>query len=151
MIKMCEYLQGVLDTEIPITKAMQIKVKSWQDSTLSLDFPLAPNINHMSSAFGGSLYCGAVTAGWSWIHLRLKELGITDGHIVIQAGEIAYPYPVLGDAIVICYPPDEKDWVKFEKTFQRYRKGRLQLNTVVLYESKEAVVFKGQYVVYCEH
>lgn len=39
--------------------------------------------------FGGSLYCGAVLAGWGWLYLRLKEAEIDDGHIVIQRGQIS--------------------------------------------------------------
>ncbi len=151
MTEVCDYLQNVLNEEIPLTQALQVKVVSWQDKKLSLTLPLAPNVNHMSSAFGGSLYCGAVLAGWGWMHLYLKELGINDGHIVIQEGQIAYPHPVLGDAIAICYPPAEKEWAKFEKVFKRHKKGRLALNTVIMYEGKEAVTFNGQFVVYCEH
>jgi len=52
--------------------------------------------------FGGSLYCGAVLAGWGWLHLQLREEGIEDGHIVIQEGQISYPLPVTRDATVIC-------------------------------------------------
>lgn len=151
MTKTCAYLQQVLNQEIPITQALQIKVASWQEHKLSLSFPLAPNVNHMSTAFGGSLYCGAVMAGWGWMHLRLKELGIDDGHIVIQEGQISYPHPVLGDAEVICYPPTAEAWAKFERVFKRHKKGRLALNSVIFYEGKEAVIFNGQFVVYYEH
>lgn len=150
MIMITDYLQHVLNKEIPITQALQIKVNRWQDQQLVLDFPLTPNINHMSSAFGGSLYCGAVLAGWGWMHLQLKELGITNAHIVIQNGQISYPLPVLGNATIICYPPDIGIWEKFKKTFKRYSKGRLELKSVVLYENKESVIFNGQFVVYYE-
>lgn len=150
MTKTCEYLQDLLHQEIPITQALQISVDSWQNHQLTMTLPLAPNVNHMSSAFGGSLYCGAVIVGWGWMHLRLKELGITNGHIVIQEGQITYPHPVLGDAEAICIAPDEVAWAKFEKVFKRHQKGRLALNSVLLYEGKEAVVFTGQYVVYCD-
>lgn len=151
MINTCEYLQDLLYQEIPITKALQIQVDSWKDHNLCMTLPLQPNINHMSSAFGGSLYCGAVLAGWSWMHLRLHELGVTEGHIVIQEAKIAYPFPVLGDAKAICNAPSEAAWKKFETIFKRHQKGRLTLNSSILYDGKEAVVFTGQYVVYCSN
>lgn len=150
MKETCHYLQTLLHKEIPISQVMQVTVESWECRELLLALPLKPNINHMSSAFGGSLYCGAVLAGWGWMHLYLRELGVTDGHIVIQEGQIMYPYPVLGDAQVICHAPDETELKKFEKTFRRYKKGRLALTSVVLYEGKEAVKFTGQYVVYTD-
>lgn len=149
MIKITDYLQQILNKEIPITQTLQIKVSRWQDQQLTLDLPLAPNINHMSSAFGGSLYCGAVLAGWGWMHLQLKELGVTNGHIVIQNGEISYPLPVLGDATIICYPPSAESWERFKKMFKRHNKGRLELKSVIFYENKESVIFNGQFVVYC--
>lgn len=146
----CEYLQDLLHKEIPITKALQIVVDSWKNHQLAMTLPLQPNINHLDSAFGGSLYCGAVLAGWGWMHLRLRELGITNGHIVIHEGQIAYPHPVLGDAQAICCAPDEDAWTKFEKIFKRHKKGRLALKSTLIYEEKEAVIFTGQYVVYCD-
>lgn len=150
MTEVCDYLLQLLYEEIPITKALQISVENWQNHQLKLKLPLAANINHMSSVFGGSLYCGAVLAGWGWMHLRLKELGIDNGHIVIHEGQITYPHPVLGDSQVVCSAPDESEWLKFEKIFKRHHKGRLALKSVILYEGKEAVIFTGQYVVYCD-
>lgn len=150
MANTCEYLQDLLHEEIPITKALQLLVTSWKNYQLTMTLPLQPNINHLDSAFGGSLYCGAVLAGWGWMHLRLKELGVTNGHIVIHEGQIAYPHPVLGDAQVICDAPDEAAWMKFEKVFKRHKKARLALRSSLIYEGREAVIFNGQYVVYCD-
>ena len=45
------YLEQLLHQDIPLTQA------------LGLSLPLAANLNHKSSMFGGSLYCGAVLAG----------------------------------------------------------------------------------------
>ena len=87
-------LESVLHHDIPLTRDMGLKVLDWHDQQLRLYLPLDANVNHKSTMFGGSLYCGAVLAGWGWLHLRLKEEGIKDGHIVIQEGQISYPLPV---------------------------------------------------------
>ena len=100
------YLESVLHHDIPLTREMGLKVVSWQDRQLRLQLPLEANINHKSTMFGGSLYCGAVLAGWGWLHLSLREAGIEDGHIVIQEGHISYPLPVTEDAIAVCDAPD---------------------------------------------
>jgi len=82
------YLEAILHHDIPLTRAMGLRVENWEHHELRLKVPLQANINHKSSMFGGSLYCASVLAGWGWLHLRLREAGIEDGHIVIQEGQI---------------------------------------------------------------
>nr|BFE92289.1 hypothetical protein GCM10020185_28250 [Pseudomonas brassicacearum subsp. brassicacearum] len=102
------YLESILHHDIPLTRDMGLKVLDWQARQLRLSLPLAANVNHKSTMFGGSLYCGAVLGGWGWLHLALREEGIEDGHIVIQEGQISYPLPVTRDATVVCEAPEEK-------------------------------------------
>jgi thioesterase domain-containing protein len=143
-------LESVLHQDIPLTRDMGLKVLNWQQHQLRLHLPLAPNINHKSTLFGGSLYCGAVLAGWGWLHLRLQEAGIDDGHIVIQEGQISYPLPVKTDGVAICDAPDDATWEKFLKMYQRRGRARLTLNTRIVAEGSDesAVVFSGQYVLH---
>jgi len=144
------YLESVLHHDIPLTRDMGLKVLDWREQQLSLHLPLDPNVNHKSTMFGGSLYCGAVLAGWGWLHLRLKEEGITDGHIVIQEGQIRYPLPVTGDAVAICPAPDSAVWKKFLTMYRRYGRARLALDTRIVNQGSEedAVTFTGQYVLH---
>ncbi|MGY1889812.1 thioesterase [Pseudomonas asplenii] len=144
------YLESVLHHDIPLTRDMGLKVLAWHEQQLSLHLPLDPNVNHKSTMFGGSLYCGAVLAGWGWLHLRLKEEGITDGHIVIQEGQISYPLPVTGDAVAICPAPDSAVWKKFLAMYRRYGRARLALDTRIVNQGSEedAVTFTGQYVLH---
>lgn len=143
-------LEQVLHRDIPLTAEMGVRVLSWQDHQLRLHLPLAPNINHKSTLFGGSLYCGAVLAGWGWLHLRLREAGIEGGHIVIQDGQISYPLPVRNDAVAICNPPDANDWDRFLNTYQRRGRARLTLPTHICEQGndQQAVCFVGQFVVH---
>ncbi len=66
-------LESVLHHDIPLTRDMGLKVLDWHDQQLRLYLPLDANVNHKSTMFGGSLYCGAVLAGWGWLHLRLQR------------------------------------------------------------------------------
>ncbi|WP_434559264.1 YiiD C-terminal domain-containing protein [Pseudomonas sp. Z4-20] len=144
------YLETTLHRDIPLTQDMGLRVLDWQARQLRLFLPLAANVNHKSTMFGGSLYCGAVLGGWGWLHLALREEGIEDGHIVIQEGQITYPLPVTGDATVICDAPDEKTWKRFLATYRRYGRARLALQTRVMNADSEkmAVQFEGQYVLH---
>ncbi|MBF8755336.1 YiiD C-terminal domain-containing protein [Pseudomonas guariconensis] len=145
-----QYLQSVLHSDIPLTREMGMAVIGWEDHCLRLQLPLAPNVNHKSTMFGGSLYCGAVLVGWGWLHLRLRELGIDDGHIVIQEGQISYPLPVTGTAVARCEAPDDKTWERFVAMYQRRGRARLTLDTVVcnVGNDEPAVKFSGQYVLH---
>ncbi|WP_166218395.1 YiiD C-terminal domain-containing protein [Pseudomonas atagonensis] len=145
-----QYLESVLHHDIPLTRDMGLTVLDWREQQLSLLLPLEPNVNHKSTMFGGSLYCGAVLAGWGWLHLRLKEEGITDGHIVIQEGQISYPLPVTGNATAICPAPSAAEWKKFLAMYQRYGRARLTLNTRIVNagSDEDAVRFSGQYVLH---
>ena len=144
------YLESILHHDIPLTREMGLRVLDWQHDQLQLHLPLQANINHKSTMFGGSLYCGAVLAGWGWLHLRLKEEGIGDGHIVIQEGQISYPLPVTGDAVAICPAPDAAIWKKFLAMYRRYGRARLTLDTRILNagSADDAVRFTGQYVLH---
>ena len=143
-------LEAVLHRDIPLTREMGLHVIDWQQHRLRLHLPLAPNVNHKSTLFGGSLYCGAVLAGWGWLHLRLSEAGIDDGHIVIQDGQISYPLPVRGDAIALCDAPHQSQWDKFIATYQRRGRARLTLQTRIIAQDSEAdaVRFTGQFVLH---
>ena len=143
-------LQAVLHQDIPLTRDMGVTVLAWHDHQLRLHLPLAQNINHKSTLFGGSLYCGAVLAGWGWLYLRLKEAGIDDGHIVIQEGQISYPLPVKRDGVAICDAPDDATWDRFLKTYHRRGRARLVLKTRIVAEGSDdsAVEFEEQYVLH---
>jgi thioesterase domain-containing protein len=144
------YLESILHHDIPLTREMGLKVLDWQHDQLQLHLPLQANINHKSTMFGGSLYCGAVLAVWGWLHLKLREAGIEDGHIVIQEGQISYPLPVTRDATVVCPAPEDKVWKRFLATYKRYGRARLTLETWIVNERSEerAVTFTGQYVLH---
>lgn len=139
-------LERLLHHDIPLTAEMGLRVQAWHAHCLRLHVPLAPNVNHKSTMFGGSLYCAAVLAGWGWLHLRLREAGVDGGHIVIQQGQIDYPLPVAGDAHAVCESIDEALWQRFLKTYRRHGRARLQLQTHVLDGERRAVEFSGQYV-----
>lgn len=145
-----QHLESVLHGDIPLTREMGVEVLDWQGQRLRLRLPLEANVNHKSTMFGGSLYCAAVLAGWGWLHLRLRELGVEDGHIVIQEGQISYPLPVTGPAIAECAPPEDKTWERFIATYQRRGRARLTLRTQVFNagSAEPAVNFSGQYVLH---
>lgn len=83
---------------IPITRQLGIKVVSYDGERLKLGAPLAANINHQGSVFGGSLYSVAALAGWGLLQLKLTELNL-DCETVIAEGTVSYLKPMLQDFV----------------------------------------------------
>ena len=65
--------QDYLYNHIPITKHLGVKVLSFDGHSVKLNAPLAENINHRDSVFGGSLASVAILSGWTILHLNLLE------------------------------------------------------------------------------
>lgn len=147
-----QYLADWLPREIPISSAFGMEPASYHNDVLALSLPLMQNRNHMNSGFGGSLYVGALLVGWSWLHLALQKKALTPDvgqqHIVIQKSEIQYSKPMLGDALAICRGVTLEAWQRFEKSYRRAGRGRLQIETEILYNHEPVVNFVGDFVVY---
>ena len=73
------HLESVLHRDIPLTRDMGLTVLDWHDQQLRLHLPLEANVNHKSTMFGGSLYCGAVLAGWAGCICDCVKKGLKAG------------------------------------------------------------------------
>ena len=140
-------LQTVLSEEIPITQAIGVKVENISLNSVELSAPLENNINHKSTAFGGSLYSIAVLAGWSLLYTQLANNNI-NAHIVIQESNIKYLLPVASDIHACCQISDQQEIEKLIKVFKRKGIARLNLVTEILQHNKLAVLFEGKYVIH---
>lgn len=139
-------LENTLHREIPITGEMGISVPYYDGQLLQLAAPLAPNINHKSTAFGGSLYALAVSCGWGMLHLKLQEAGL-HRHIVIQEANIQYLLPVDADMVAGCALQDG-DLKKFFHMLHKHGRARMTLEVLLHHKGKLAVRFTGKYVVH---
>ena len=143
----CLTLQHVLHEEIPLTRAIGIKVTQCDAQQVCLSAPLEPNINHKCTAFGGSLYSIAVLCGWSFIYLQIKRHQL-NGHIVIQQSEVHYALPVDGEITAVCTLNDEVKLEKFITTYKRRGRARIKLQVKIIYKNQAAMTLDGQYVVH---
>jgi thioesterase domain-containing protein len=99
-------IQELLHSKIPITRALGVKVEDYDGERLILTAPLRENVNHLGTAFGGSLNALAVLSGYGLLWLELQE---AECHIVIRESSISYEHPVTGDLRAICVSPRCKD------------------------------------------
>ncbi len=143
----CSQLSQLLHDEIPLTKQMGIEVIECESNRVTLKAPLDPNINHKCTAFGGSLYSVAVLSGWTLIYTQLRKHQLS-GHIVIQHSEVDYIIPVDGDIKACCEINDSVAFDRFIKTLKRRKMARITLSTSIQFNNRDAVTFKGIYVVH---
>jgi thioesterase domain-containing protein len=139
-------LEQILHTEIPISREMGIRVSSYDGARLTLDAPLAPNTNHKSTAFGGSLYSIAVLCGWGLLHLKLADARMHK-HIVIQDSRIRHLHPVVHDLHAECRL-DDAAFKHFFQTLNLRGRARISLDVVITDNDRTAVEFSGRYVVH---
>lgn len=141
-------LTSVLQHEIPLARAMQITVLQADPTCTLLSAPLAPNINHMGTLFGGSANTLATLAAWSLLYLRLEEQQ-PPCHIIIQRGLMHYRQPVTGDALARCQFDDTARWARFARTLERHGRARLTLHAEILENGLACALFEGDFVAVC--
>lgn len=125
---------------------MEVNVAERNDTHLVLEAPLAANVNHLGTAFGGSLHALPTLACYAMLWTILRETGI-DGHVVVKHSEAHYRQPVKGRLRAICIRPDKTLVAQFMTDLRRNKKARMNLEATVEGNSgKPAVEFQGTFV-----
>ena len=61
--------------QIPITRAMGVRVVAHDESQFVVEAPVTLNFNHLGTAFGGSINAVATLAAYGLLWLELREQG----------------------------------------------------------------------------
>jgi thioesterase domain-containing protein len=141
-----EALRATLRNEMPVTQYLGIEPASYHGGVLTLRAPLAANVNHKGTAFGGSLNAIATLAGWGVVWLALRERGLR-GEVVIQDSSVRYLRPVTGDFVARSGPPEPEALSQLVALVRRRGRGRIGLHAEVEDPGGVAVRFAGRYVV----
>ncbi len=138
---LCGELERVWHDTIPLTRALEIKVRSFDGKSLEVAAGLAPNINLHGTAFAGSLYAISALCGWSMVHLQLamREL---HGSIVLAEGHIRYLKPVAEDIVAVCRFGEQA--AVFDQ-LQETGKARFPLTTQIQAKGEDAAMFEGEF------
>lgn len=140
-------LERLLHHEIPLTRAMAVRVAGWDHRGLRLTAPLAANINHKSTAFGGSLYTLATLAGWGMVQLLVRgDTGAAPPVVIIQHGSMDYLQPLATDLVAVCAPPDGLMLQRFQAMLDRKGRARLALSAEIDGQDGPAARFSGSFV-----
>ena len=138
-------VQQYLHDHIPLSKAMQVTVLSVQRDSVILSAPLAPNINHKETVFGGSASAVAILAAWSLLHTKLKSAAIKS-ELVIQSNTMNYLLPIHGAFTARSYIEDANDWSRFVRMLERKGRARIAVTSVLEYEGQQVGRLTGEFV-----
>jgi thioesterase domain-containing protein len=134
-----------LHEHIPLTAYMQVQVHTADANGVRLTAPLAPNINHQQTAFGGSAASLATLACWTLLHLRLGELPFASG-IVVHHSQMHYDRPIDADFSAFSFAPDGKEWQRFIDALSKRGKSRIELCSALYCHDKKTARFSGEFV-----
>ncbi|HEY2035537.1 MAG TPA: YiiD C-terminal domain-containing protein [Steroidobacteraceae bacterium] len=140
-------LERYLHEQIPLCAAMGVRVTTAIPELVQLAAPLAPNVNHNETVFGGSAAALATLAAWALLHLRIGRMGVR-ARLVIQRSSMEYELPIPGDFAAVCRFADETAWERFRATLMRRRRARLTLTAHVLYDARRMAAFQGDFVAF---
>ena len=139
-------LGAFLHEKIPLTRAMGLHVAESNARRLVLEAPLAANVNHLGTAFGGSLHALPILACYAAVWTLLREAGI-DGHVVVKRSAAQYRQPVKGVLRAVCVRPAAPAAGEFIADLRRHKKARMELTATVEGENGgPAVEFTGTFV-----
>jgi thioesterase domain-containing protein len=138
-------LERYLHEHIPLSKAMQVSVVSIQTDGVTLRAPLAPNINHRGTVFGGSASALAILAGWSLLHTRLEGAGLSS-RLVVQRNTVNYDLPIAGPFTARSFIQTPAAWESFMLMLRRKGRARLTISCILDYDGQRAGRFEGEFV-----
>jgi len=138
-------LQDYLYAHIPLSKAMGVEVKTATPQGVLLSAPLAPNINHRDTVFGGSASALAILSAWALLHVSMLDANIK-ARLVIQKNSMSYDLPMPGDFSAEAAAPAPEKWQRFLATLQKHKRARISIQSSLYCEGKKVGEFEGDFV-----
>jgi len=140
-------LERYLHEHIPLSNAIGVSVLSLEEDSVALQAPLAPNINHRQTVFGGSASAVAILAGWALLHVRLHSEGSAD-RLVIQRNTMEYQHPIRGQFTARAMLAHPDHWEPFLAMLARKGKARVSVLAVLENTDRVAGRFSGEFVAF---
>src|SRR5438270_12711664 len=111
-----------LHEQIPITRAMGLRVVANDENGFVVDAPVALNSNHLRTAFGGSINAVATLAAYGFLWMELNDAA---AHVVVAESSIRFLRPIRETIRATCLRPDAKSLAAFRSHSAETGKARL--------------------------
>ena len=138
-------ITAYLHEHIPLSRHLGAVVQAYDGASIRVGAPLAPNLNHRNTAFGGSLSALAILSGWALLHLNLRNLGLPN-RLVIQRSSLDFQAPVDGDFTAISTLPPAAEWDRFLSTLARHGRARVSVPGAIHCAAGIGATHEGVYV-----
>jgi thioesterase domain-containing protein len=132
-----------LHEQIPITRAMGVRIVPNDENGFTIEAPVASNSNHLRTAFGGSINAVATLAAYGFLWIELRDPAI---HVVVAESSIRFLRPVHDMIRAVCRRPDPGEWKAFLTKFESTGKARINLRVKVVEAEQTAAEFDGTFV-----
>lgn len=135
-------LQAYLHQHIPLSREMGVEVQAADLDEVILQAPLAPNINHQGTVFGGSAAAVATLAAWSLIHLWTRTL---NAGLVVRRSEISYDRPMHESFIARCRAPATNIVEDIHRRVAAGRNYRVRLDSYLECSGETTGLLRGEF------
>jgi thioesterase domain-containing protein len=129
--------------QIPITRAMGVRVVANDENGFVIEAPVALNSNHLRTAFGGSINAVATLAAYGFLWLEVNDASL---HVVVAESSIRFLRPVRETIRAVCLRPNPDELTAFRDQFAAKRKARIALRVSVIEGGETAAEFEGTFV-----
>lgn len=139
-------LQQYLRDSIPLVTHMDVRVLSADLKGIVLEAPLAPNKNHVGTAFGASLHGVATLACWGMMWLALEEHA--EREIVIGESHMRYRLPATATFQARCPVPPPAALLELSAEFATRGRARLVLDAHVECSGTRVAEYEGTFIAF---
>jgi thioesterase domain-containing protein len=128
---------------------MELSFIDYDNLTLTMEAPLAPNINNKGTAFGGSIASICLFGGWAVSTLAFTDNSIHNTEIVVYKNEMTFERPARGHLTINAYiKPDDFDACLARLKANDRKRIRLGIHVDLLHDEVRCATMKGLYVVW---
>src|SRR3954463_13065199 len=111
-----------LHEQIPITRAMGLRVVANDENGFTVEAPVALNSNHLRTAFGGSINAVGTLAAYGFLWMELNDAA---AHVVVAESSIRFLRPVREAIRATCPRPEPSSLVSSRHQFAGKEKARI--------------------------
>ncbi len=116
---------------MPPVRALNLRLQGYDNESLRLAAPLAPNINDKGNAFGGSLASVMTLAAWALMSMKLEDAGHA-ADVYVQDTNVRYLAPLYDDLLAEARLVPDQDWSNVIATFAQRSKARALMSVHIL-------------------
>ena len=141
--------QQLVNSTIPVSKAIGWKIQSLTEHKIHCMTQLAPNINIHQTGFAGSLFAAAMATGWTLLKSWSDSQG-THCELVAAEANIKYLAPVESDFDCIAsLDVKSKDYVKLKNRLAENKSCGFLLDVEIQCQGKLCARLSIQFVFKC--